>query len=105
MTDELLYAEDTLQATITFKDENEVLYDPSSVEICILNQVCVEQQGATPLDLTDLTKASTGTYTLLWNLPAAAEKGVWTIVITGYYSATSIERTKKAYFTCGGTRI
>lgn len=98
-----LYASDVFQALITFEDEDSVLYDPDSAEIYVLNESGTQAQGDGPLDLDDLTQSDTGTYHLAWKLPADAGAGRWCIVVVGVSAST--ERTKRYYFTCGGSRV
>ena len=100
-----VYAEDVFQAIVTFEDEDGALYDPSSVEIYVLNGEGEQMQGGAPLGLSDLTRTAEGVYRLAWQLPADAEAGAWCLVVVGYSSPLSLERTKRYYFTCGGSRV
>jgi len=94
-----LYAGDTLAKIITFKDENDSLFDPSSAEIYIIDPDGEEQQGENPLGLGDLSRTGMGTYKLLFNIPDPAVAGVWTLRIIAVYTPDDLQNREDFPFT------
>jgi len=78
-----LFKGDTLGRILYFKNENNVLIDPTTVTIKMIDPS--GNQSGNDITLSDLTKTATGTYKLTWNVPSDAETGLWTMKVTATY--------------------
>ncbi len=96
MTDtDPLFPGNTLIRTYTFKDENETLYDPTTITVTIIDSSDVVIET---LQLADLTRVSVGVYKLMYNLSSTATKGLWEIIVNAAYTVTNPNLNKTKIF-------
>jgi hypothetical protein len=100
MSDNTVYAGDTISRTYTFTDTNGDVYDPDTITINILDPT-----GAIidTLAKTDLTRASTGVYTMLYTLASDAVAGNWNIQVIATYAAQNLQTEEYFPFTVSAT--
>ena len=84
-----LYAGDTYSRTLTFKDEDGEVFDPTTIT-CVFKNPAGTTEGT--LAKADLTNTDTGIYELKWDLPDDADKGTWTLTATATYTLSSLTK-------------
>ena len=96
MTDDKTYPGDSIARTFTFQDSNDVLFNPDTITVLI-----IDPAGATVAtqSVSDLEHASTGTYKLLYTLPSNAAVGNWNIKVTATYVADDLVNEESYPFT------
>lgn len=90
-----LYPGNTVNRTYTFKDENQALYDPTTINVTFKSP-SGEVKGM--LTLEQLIRDSLGVFRVRWNLPADAEAGTWQITVDATYAPTNLSDTRKFTF-------
>ena len=95
MAKQRYYRGDTLGKVFTFKNEAGTLFDPTTISIAIK-----KPDGTTVVTKTkaDLTNIETGTYKLLYNIPADAPYGMWKLAATATYSVGTLQNTEEFTF-------
>jgi len=90
-----LYKGDTLGRKLTFKDENDNAFDPSTITVEMINP---SGTVVATLTLSDLTKVATGQYKFTWNIPSDAELGLWVIRVTATHTAGNLQNREEFTF-------
>jgi uncharacterized protein YfaS (alpha-2-macroglobulin family) len=100
MTKQRFYRSDTLGKVFTFKNESGTLFDPTTISIAIKKP---DGTTAATKTMADLTKTGTGTYKLLYNIPADAVYGMWKLVTTATYTVGALQNTEEFTFLVEGS--
>ena len=90
------YQGDTIGRQITFKNESGTLFDPTTIEIDILDPDGIGL--VTKLGMSDLEKVSVGTYKLRWTIPDDAKLKLWKIIVVGDDADNDLHKTEKFLF-------
>lgn len=90
-----IYAGDTLGKRLLFYDADNVLIDPDTIAIQMIdpNGTVVDT-----LAIGDLARSAVGTYRLTWNVPAIGPTGIWTAKCTATKTVGTIQNTEKFQF-------
>ena len=78
MSEQKWFPGETYGTKLKFTDEDGNYFDPTEVTITIKNP---SGESKATLNLSDLTKESTGIYKMYWDIPANAETGIWKIIV------------------------
>ena len=95
MTKQRYYRGDTVGKVFTFKNESGNLFDPSTISIAIKKPDGTTAETKT---LGNLTRTETGTYKLLYNIPADAPYGMWKLAATATYSVGALQNMEEFTF-------
>jgi hypothetical protein len=77
LTDEKIYAGETLGRTLTFTDVNGNAFDPTTISGTIRDSAGTAIATFDQSDTAHLVKVATGKYDVLYNIPSPCLTGVW----------------------------
>jgi uncharacterized protein YfaS (alpha-2-macroglobulin family) len=91
MTTQKVYRGDTIGKIWYFYNESNVLIEPSTISIAI-----VDPNGTTKVTLTkaDLTFVATGTYKMKYNVPTDGAYGLWSLQVTATLTTGMLQNTE-----------
>ncbi len=85
--------EETYDYDIEIRDEDGILIDPDTVKITI-----TDPNGDDLVSLANMTQDDTGKYSYNYDIPATAEYGEWTTVVTATSAATTVTKFRSNFF-------
>ena len=91
MTTQKVYRGDTVAKILYFYNESNVLIEPSTISIAI-----VDPNGTSKATLTkaDLTFVATGTYKMKYNMASDAAYGLWSLQVTATLTTGTLQNTE-----------
>ena len=91
MTTQKVYRGDTVGKILYFYSESNVLIDPTTISIAVVDPVGTTKATQTQVDL---THTAVGTYKFKYNVPTDAIIGLWQLQVTATLTTGTLQNTE-----------